>query len=117
MAVIGVFQQTKEGGWSGAIRTLTIDVKVRLVPNDNRTSEAAPAFRLFAGESEVGAAWRAPQANEQSPEYLRVQLVDPTWGEPLVAALFPAKSGADWHLIWSRKPTAARHAAEKTDRD
>ncbi|MEJ1968429.1 MAG: DUF736 family protein [Rhizomicrobium sp.] len=36
MAIIGTFTPTKEGGWSGAIRTLTIDVKAKFVPNDNR---------------------------------------------------------------------------------
>ncbi|PKQ02986.1 MAG: DUF736 domain-containing protein, partial [Alphaproteobacteria bacterium HGW-Alphaproteobacteria-12] len=46
MSVIGMFTPTKEGGWSGTIRTLTIDAKLRFVPNDNRDSERAPAFKL-----------------------------------------------------------------------
>ena len=58
MATIGTFVPTKDGGWTGHIRTLMIDVKVRLVPNDNKENEAAPAFRVFAGDAEIGAAWR-----------------------------------------------------------
>ena len=57
MAIIGTFAPTKDGGWSGAIRTLTIDVKAKFVPNDNRENDRAPAFRIFAGHSELGAAW------------------------------------------------------------
>ena len=47
MSVIGMFTPTKEGGWSGTIRTLIIDAKLRFVPNDNRDSERAPAFKLY----------------------------------------------------------------------
>ena len=53
MAIIGTFTPTKDGGWTGAIRTLTIDVKAKFVPNDNRDSDRAPAFRIFAGRSET----------------------------------------------------------------
>ncbi len=43
MSIIGTFTPGKNGGWEGTIRTLTIDVKARLVPNDNQDSERAPA--------------------------------------------------------------------------
>ena len=56
MAIIGTFTPTKDGGWTGTIRTLTIDVKARFVPNDNRDNDRAPDFRVFAGRSELGAA-------------------------------------------------------------
>ena len=58
MSVIGTFTSAKDGGWNGSIQTLTINTKVRLVPNDNRENENAPAFLIFAGRSELGAAWQ-----------------------------------------------------------
>ena len=66
MSIIGTFTPTKDGGWAGTIRTLTIDVKARFVPNDNRDSERAPEFRIFAGRSELGAAWRERPSPKQS---------------------------------------------------
>src|SRR3546814_17551370 len=45
MSVIGTFTPAKDGGWAGSIHTLTINAKVRLVPNDNRDNENAPVFR------------------------------------------------------------------------
>ena len=36
MTTIGHFIAAKDGGWTGTIRTLTIDAKGRLVPNDSR---------------------------------------------------------------------------------
>lgn len=103
MAVIGTFTPTKEGGWVGTIRTLILDVKVRFVPNDNRANEAAPAFRVFAGDSEVGAAWRRLSAGEPAREYLSVTLHDPVLAEPVSAALFEAPAANRFELVWSRR--------------
>lgn len=103
MAVIGTFVPTKEGGWAGTIRTLTIDAKVRFVPNDNRKNEAAPAFRIFAGESEIGAAWHKRSSGESARNYLSVRLDDPTFSEPISAAMFAAVDGRESQLVWSSK--------------
>jgi hypothetical protein len=51
MSIIGSFTPAKDGGWTGRIRTLVMDAKVRLVPNDNRDNESAPAFRVLIGYS------------------------------------------------------------------
>ena len=74
MAVIGTFTSSKDGGWVGSIRTLTIAAKVRLVPNDDRTSKKAPAFRVFVGSSRIGEAWEARTGGLSPKEYLRVRL-------------------------------------------
>jgi uncharacterized protein (DUF736 family) len=103
MAVIGTFVPTKEGGWSGHIRTLLIDLKVRLVPNDNRDNEAAPAFRVFAGESEVGAAWRKKSGGDQPRDYLSVTFQDPTLPEGISTALFESSKVGEFQLVWSRR--------------
>jgi uncharacterized protein (DUF736 family) len=101
MAVIGTFVSTKEGGWAGAIRTLLLDVKIRFVPNDNRTNEMAPAFRIFAGDCEIGAAWRKQTAGEAARKYLSVRLVDPSLSAPIFAAMFEGSNGTDAQLIWN----------------
>lgn len=49
MSVIGTFTPIKDGGWEGTIRTLTIDVKARLIPNDNQDSERAPLSACSPG--------------------------------------------------------------------
>ena len=57
MAQIGTFT-AKDGAYTGTIRTMTINVKAQLVPNEDKASESAPDFRLYAGGAELGAAWR-----------------------------------------------------------
>ena len=103
MSVIGTFAATKDGGWTGTIRTLMIDVKVRFVPNDNRDNDNAPAFRVVAGRSELGAAWRQHTNGEPAREYLSVKLDDPSLPEPVSAAMFEAEDGNEAKLVWTRR--------------
>lgn len=102
MAVIGTFTPAKDGGWIGTIRTLTIDAKVRLVPNDDRTSKKAPAFRVFVGNTRIGEAWEAKTAGLSSKDYLTVRLDDPIFPEPVIAALFQLQDGSSAQLVWNR---------------
>jgi uncharacterized protein (DUF736 family) len=102
MAVIGTFKLAKDGGWVGEIRTLAINAKVRLFPNDDRTSPKAPAFRVMLGWSQVGDAWEARSGDDNARDYLRVRFDDPTWTAPVTAALFPHVDGATAQLVWSR---------------
>ena len=103
MAVIGTFTPAKDGGWVGTIRTLTIDAKVRLVPNDDRTSKKAPAFRVFVGNSRIGEAWEAKTGGLSPKDYLRVQLDDPLLPESVMCALFLAEDGGSAQLFWNRR--------------
>ena len=100
---IGHFTLAKDGGWTGAIRTLTIDTKVRFVPNDDRLSDNAPAFRVLAGNACIGNAWDARTTGDNPKYYLRVRLDDPSLAEPLSAALFPSDEGDRAQLVWNRR--------------
>ena len=60
MPVIGTFSAAKDG-YAGTIRTLTLNAKVQLVANERREADGAPDFRIMAGTTEIGAAWRRPR--------------------------------------------------------
>lgn len=100
MATIGSFTAGKDG-YVGTIRTLTVNVKARIVANDQKKSDGAPDFRLYAGRAELGAAWKARTNGEASREYLSVQLDDPSFPEPIRAALFEEEGAA--FLVWNRR--------------
>ena len=90
--------------WRGAepaVRPLTVNVKARIVPNDQKKSEAAPDFRVYAGKAEVGAGWKTRTNGEEPREYLSVQLDDPSFAEPVRAALFEEEGAA--YLVWNRR--------------
>ncbi len=100
MAIIGTFRKTDDG-YSGTIRTMTINIKAAFVANDKNGNDKAPDFKVVAGERELGAAWKAITKSEEPQEFLRVELDDPGFAAPLRAALF--SNGVDSNvLIWNR---------------
>jgi uncharacterized protein (DUF736 family) len=101
MATIGTFTKT-ENGYTGAVKTLTLNVKtVKFVPAEG-DSERGPDFRIFAGATEFGAAWKKT-ARETQREYLSVKLDDPSFAAPIYASLVAAEDGESHNLIWSRR--------------
>jgi uncharacterized protein (DUF736 family) len=102
MPVIGTFTRGKDGGWDGTIRTLTTTVKVRFVPNDDRTNAAAPDFHIISAKCELGAAWIKRRA-DRAAEYLSVQFDDPAFEKPLSAALFYQEDANSAQLVWTRR--------------
>ena len=103
MALIGTFTKTGDG-YSGTIRTMTINVKSAFVLNDKNGNEKAPDFKVLADGKELGAAWRATAKSESAKPYLRVELDDPSFAEPLRAALFENGEEGKASLVWNRKP-------------
>lgn len=101
MAIIGTFKAEKDG-YAGTIRTLTLNMKVRVVANDQKQSDAAPDFRVLAGIVEIGAAWRAT-SSEDNTSYLRVRLDDPAFAEPIRCALMETSDDGLFRLLWRRE--------------
>jgi uncharacterized protein (DUF736 family) len=101
--VIGHFVPSKDGGWIGHVQTLSIDTKLRFVPNDNRDNEKAPAFRVFVGKSRVGDAWTARTNADGPKDYLQVTFDGPDLQEPIKAALFSSEEGKEAQLVWRRQ--------------
>jgi uncharacterized protein (DUF736 family) len=103
MAQIGTFIRTKQG-FSGRLRTLSLDIELTLVPAEHSDAENAPNYRVHAGDEdgpEVGAGWS--RTGEKAGEYVSLQIDDPTFTQPLRANLF--QSGGDrstFHLLWTR---------------
>ena len=101
---IGTFTAEKDG-FTGQLRTLTLNFKVKLVPNDKGENESAPDFRLQAAGHDFGAAWK--KTSEAGRDYLSVAIDDPSFPATVYARLIEGEN--DTHdLIWSRsKPKAA----------
>ena len=102
MATIGSFTAVADG-YTGTIRTMTVNVKAKIVANDQKKSDAAPDFRVYAGKAELGAAWKARTNGEDPRDYLSVQLDDPSFPEPIRAPLFENDGVA--FLVWNRRDT------------
>ena len=102
MAIIGTFTKT-QSGYSGAIRTMTVNVKATFIVNDKNGNDKAPDYRIMAGKTELGASWRARSKDEDSKPFLRVELDDPSFDAPVNAALFENGEEGKCALVWSRR--------------
>ena len=102
MATIGTFTKDDAGNYNGAIKTLTLNVKqARLTPVSSE-SDKGPDFRIFAGSTEFGAAWK--KTSRENRDYLSVKLDDPNFPAPIYASLVDADEG--YSLIWSRSASS-----------
>lgn len=97
MANIGTFT-AQNNGFSGTVRTLTLNVKVKIVPND-KGSENAPDYRISAGSFDIGAAWK--KVSRADRQYLSVTLDDPSFPATIYARLVEGEDGTHT-LIWTR---------------
>jgi uncharacterized protein (DUF736 family) len=102
MPVIGALHQTREGGWAGSIFLLAHDVRIRLVPNDNQIHPKAPAFRIFAGTTELGALWREAAKEGNSQEFLGGTIDFAGLDEPISLAVFFSENGTKARAVWRR---------------
>lgn len=103
MATIGTFTADKDG-FTGQLRTLTLNVKAKLVPNDKGDNEHAPDYRVQAGALEIGAAWC--KVSKADRPYISVTLDDPSFPATVYARMIEGENGTH-DLIWSRiKPRA-----------
>ncbi len=102
MATIGTFSRT-ENGFSGTVKTLNLNVKsVKFVPAEGE-NENGPDFRVLAGTTEFGAAWK--KQSDKGNSYLSVKLDDPSFAAPIYASLVETET-EELALIWSRRRAA-----------
>jgi uncharacterized protein (DUF736 family) len=100
MANIGSFKKSGNE-YQGEIVTLSVQARgVRIVPEANRSSDAAPSHRVFVGRAEIGAAWS--KRSSEGRYYLSLKLDDPSFNVPIFANLFDDEDGEGFTLMWSR---------------
>ncbi|MGH6837176.1 MAG: DUF736 domain-containing protein [Methylocella sp.] len=101
MVQIGTFTRGEDGVFAGTIKTLSLNVKARLIPTDASANDKAPDLRVLAGTVEIGAAWQ--RISKENTAYHSVKLDDHSFPAPIYANLF--KGETDYTLVWSRHTT------------
>ena len=99
--IIGRFKRSKQGGWEGEISTLTIQRPIRLVPNNDRISDSAPAFRVMLGWQHIGDAWERQSRSDPPRDYWRVRIDDPLC--PISGVLFADEEADTARLMWEQR--------------
>ena len=111
MANLGAFQQQDDGSYTGSIRTLALDLKTVTFRPVEKSKPKSPAFRVFAGKTEIGAAWN--ETSKQDREYVSVKLDDPSFPAPILATLIEVDGVMS--LIWSRRDPPKKAKAAQAE--
>ncbi|GLI98013.1 DUF736 domain-containing protein [Sphingobium sp. BS19] len=107
---IGTFEKVADG-YAGHLRTLSLDVAVRILPVDRKPTLKAPDWRVVLADgearSDIGAGWS--QESAAAGAYIVLQLDCPTWPRPLRASLLQSDSDpATFVLLWSRRSVRSK---------
>jgi uncharacterized protein (DUF736 family) len=98
MTSIGTFTR-QDDGFSGTLRTLAFSVNLKIVPIA-KGKDNGPDYRILAGATEIGAAWKRQSAANKP--YLSVRLDDPSFASPVNARLVDREDGTAV-LYWNRR--------------
>jgi uncharacterized protein (DUF736 family) len=82
-------------GYRGTLRTLALNTKLAIVEVEKRGD--GPDYRVFAGQTEVGAGWKRTRT---SRDYVSLKLDDPSFAQPINASLM--EIDGEYCLVWSR---------------
>ena len=95
MTTIGLFAKTAHG-YRGTLRTLTLNTKLAIV--EVKKQGDGPNYRVFAGQTEVGAGWK--RTSRTGRGYVSLKLDDPSFTQPINASLM--EIDGEYCLVWSR---------------
>lgn len=104
----------------GEIKTLQMQLKIKLIPDHFKTSDNSPDYIICAlGSSgddiQIGAAWKKTKfkMGGEKLDFLSITIDDMSLSTPLNVAAF-SDSHDGWNITWRRrqdKPAAANEAA------
>jgi len=108
MSKIGYLKPVKIGSHEelhGEIKTLQMNLKIKLVPDHLKSSDSAPDYIICAqGDIQIGAAWKRQkrQIGDVDMEFLSITIDDPSLPNALNVAAFKNKDG-EWDITWRRR--------------
>ena len=103
MPAIGYVQRQPDGSFKGAIKTLSVNAEIQIVPNRGKTGEQ-PDYRVLAGSVELGGGWiRTGEVSQR--EYVRLAMSAPELGSRTLYANLGRAAGQDdddaYAIIWN----------------
>lgn len=104
MATIGAVTRQPEGGFKGRLQTLSLRAEIAIVPNEAKSAEHQPDFRVYGAGVEIGAGWTRT-GRRSGEEYVSLSLAAPELGPKAVYANLGRLAGSDdpdaFALIWN----------------
>lgn len=114
MSQIGYLSSVHNDGQTeeleGEVKTLQIQLKIKLITNEKGMGEKAPHYIIFAvgyagDDIPIGGAWkkRKQRIGESDLNFLSLTIDDPSLPSALNVAAFENGTGT-WAITWRRRP-------------
>jgi uncharacterized protein (DUF736 family) len=104
MTAIGYVRKETDGRYSGSIKTISIRADVEIIPNQGKTADAQPDYRVLTQGIEIGAGWNK-KGETSGKEYVSLALAAPEFGPRKLYANLGRAAGQDdenvFALIWN----------------
>lgn len=102
----------------GEVKTLQMQLKIKLIPNHLKNSDNAPDFNIctpaYSGDDvQIGAAWKKTkqQIGDVMLEFLSITIDDPSLPNALNVAAFKKDDGS-YEITWRRRQNSQSDAAQ-----
>lgn len=104
MAAIGYVTKQENGGFKGQLKTLSIQAEIDIVPNQKKSAENQPDYRVLAQGVEIGAGWVCT-GEVSGKDYVSLSLASPEFGPRKLYANLGRAAGQDdpdvFAVIWN----------------
>ncbi|OWK18950.1 hypothetical protein AJ88_46650 [Mesorhizobium amorphae CCBAU 01583] len=104
MTAIGYVTSQENGGYKGQLKTLSVRADIDIVPNQAKSADNHPDFRVLTQGVEVGAGWiRTGEASGK--DYVSLSIAAPEFGQRKLYANLGRAAGQDddgtYAIIWN----------------
>jgi uncharacterized protein (DUF736 family) len=104
MTAIGYVTKQTDGRYKGTLRTVSIQAEIDIVPNQQKTSDSHPDFRVLTQGIEIGAGWQK-KGETSGKEYVSLSIATPEFGPRKLYANLGRAAGSDdenyFAVIWN----------------
>jgi uncharacterized protein (DUF736 family) len=104
MTAIGYVRKENDGRYKGHLRTVSIQAEIDIVPNQQKTSDSQPDFRVLTQSIEIGAGWQKT-GETSGKEYVSLSIAAPEFGPKKLYANLGRAAGFDEEdlcdVIWN----------------
>ena len=103
MPAIGIVTKLGDGSFKGQLKTLSIRAEILIEPNDRKSTDTQPDYRIFSSDVEIGAGWTR-RSEASGREYLSLSFAAPEFGPRRIYANLGRSVGVDddiFAVIWN----------------
>ena len=104
MTAIGYVRKENDGRYKGHLRTVSIQAEIDIVPNQQKTSDSQPDFRVLTQGIEIGAGWQK-KGETSGKEYVSLSIAAPEFGPKKLYANLGRAAGSGeedlYAVIWN----------------